>query len=698
MSRYDWPEPRRAADARTTTRVGRNRFVARRRAEFDPEGRAPRPRGAVGPERAGRACPRQLAHKPVAAARPADDASMATPAASRASPAASTRSPCTRTASGSTPRRANGGVWYSGNGGASWRSLGGLAATDTAGINRPAHRNACHAIAVSWGRRRGRRRSVGRVPARSAARSTASQAHRSAGSASCMRWHPAAPSEHRPLEARGQQPDRSAASTRSRSSPAARRDRGHTRSGLFKRPPQRRRERALGAHRGGAVRHACRRVAATCCGPRPMPPAPVRAVGVGGRGRQRRACGVRDTGVAAGPRSRGCRSRAGTPAAFAYPTRRGALAAGTPPTQVWAFANTGKSTPPRLYRVTNGAAAPVATPRGASPRTSARPIRATTTSRSQSTPPTPNRVVLGGSFFDFTTRREHRDHQRGAAILVGARGRERRRAALRPAGCRVVDAAWAPMPTCTRARLQQRRRAAVGGNRWRRVHAPTAPRTAPPAARPRSAAFYAAQRRAPGPPEQLRRAQPARAKATSPPACRTTRRCSRLSSSVWKRIANMGATAAACCLGPSTRDTGSASTSAATGRPPTARWSDANLLTRRRRGIEQARRSRAPSIPTPPGWRPRGRSRLRATHDVGQVIFGTTRVWYTEETRQRGAVPAPTISARAWFTLPGDAATPDPLPGDANADPRNSRTSSARPSPSAAGRTATWPGCSAKAS
>ena len=42
----------------------------------------------------------------------------------------------------------NGGVWYSSDGGASWRSIGGHAPTDTPGIVRPAHRHACGAILV----------------------------------------------------------------------------------------------------------------------------------------------------------------------------------------------------------------------------------------------------------------------------------------------------------------------------------------------------------------------------------------------------------------------------------------------------------------------------------------------------------------------------------------------------------------------
>ncbi|HEY1368903.1 MAG TPA: hypothetical protein VGF23_17405 [Gaiellaceae bacterium] len=41
---------------------------------------------------------------------------------------------------------ANGGIWYSKDGGGSWASIGGFAATNTAGITRPAHRNACGAV------------------------------------------------------------------------------------------------------------------------------------------------------------------------------------------------------------------------------------------------------------------------------------------------------------------------------------------------------------------------------------------------------------------------------------------------------------------------------------------------------------------------------------------------------------------------
>ncbi len=43
---------------------------------------------------------------------------------------------------------ANGGVWYSPDGGESWQSLGGLAPTGMPGIVRPAHRHVCGAILV----------------------------------------------------------------------------------------------------------------------------------------------------------------------------------------------------------------------------------------------------------------------------------------------------------------------------------------------------------------------------------------------------------------------------------------------------------------------------------------------------------------------------------------------------------------------
>ena len=149
MSRYDYPShgapPRKDDDG-----VGRNRFVARRRAEFDPEG-ASRARAAPsaqsGPAARAPASSRTNLWLPLGPQTIVDGDTSGKPRVTGRINALAVHANGERLYAASR----KGGVWYSGNGGALWRSLGGLAATDTAGINRPAHRNACHAIAVSWG-------------------------------------------------------------------------------------------------------------------------------------------------------------------------------------------------------------------------------------------------------------------------------------------------------------------------------------------------------------------------------------------------------------------------------------------------------------------------------------------------------------------------------------------------------------------
>ena len=119
---------------------------------------------------------------------------------------------------------ANGGVWYSTDGGVHWRSLGGLGRRRTASATstRPAQRNACGAIAVRVGRHRGQRRWSTSAPARPRTPATRSPAIRSAASASCV----ARPSGHRrrpgPVDARGDESARRRASAASPCSPAAR--------------------------------------------------------------------------------------------------------------------------------------------------------------------------------------------------------------------------------------------------------------------------------------------------------------------------------------------------------------------------------------------------------------------------------------------------------------------------------------------
>ena len=152
MSRYDWPSAGRAGARKDDDSNGRRRFMARRRQDFDAEGARSASRGG-----------------PASARAPAPGSRA--PASSRTnlwiplgpqvvlqSNAGSPRISGRINALAVHPQgerlyaaSANGGVWYSGDGGAHWRSLAGLAATATAGIVRPSHRNSCHAIAVQFG-------------------------------------------------------------------------------------------------------------------------------------------------------------------------------------------------------------------------------------------------------------------------------------------------------------------------------------------------------------------------------------------------------------------------------------------------------------------------------------------------------------------------------------------------------------------
>jgi hypothetical protein len=149
VSRYDWPTSGRAGTRKDDDSNGRRRFMARRRQDFDPEGARAAARG--GP----------------AAAAPGSRA----PADSRTNLWIPLGPQVVVQTNAGSPRitgrinalavhplgerlyaaSANGGVWYSGDGGAHWRSLAGLAPTATAGIERPSHRNSCHAIAVLFG-------------------------------------------------------------------------------------------------------------------------------------------------------------------------------------------------------------------------------------------------------------------------------------------------------------------------------------------------------------------------------------------------------------------------------------------------------------------------------------------------------------------------------------------------------------------
>lgn len=151
MSRYDWPTGGR--DENDGDPAGRGEFLRIRRVEFDLPGMLAAARGgpAAAP-RAGRArapaSGRAHLWQPLGPDTVIDGQAVGqTRIAGRINMLA-VHPDGERVYAAS----ANGGVWYSGNGGVSWRSLGGLASTlAPASVNRPAQRHASGAIAVAWG-------------------------------------------------------------------------------------------------------------------------------------------------------------------------------------------------------------------------------------------------------------------------------------------------------------------------------------------------------------------------------------------------------------------------------------------------------------------------------------------------------------------------------------------------------------------
>jgi hypothetical protein len=156
MSRYAWPTGRTNDDA-SDDPAARARFVAQRRTDFDAEGalaagrRMPSRQSSVGP--AGGPAPfapatgRQHLWQPLGPATVVGGQATGSPRIAGRVTALAVHPDGQRIYAAS----GNGGVWYSNDGGGSWRSLGGFAATNRPEINRPAHRNACGAIAVDFG-------------------------------------------------------------------------------------------------------------------------------------------------------------------------------------------------------------------------------------------------------------------------------------------------------------------------------------------------------------------------------------------------------------------------------------------------------------------------------------------------------------------------------------------------------------------
>ena len=152
MSRYQWPDVGRGATGEKDDPAGRRNFMRPRRTDFDPEGaRTAGHLGALLAMEPGVKAPpsgRQHLWQPLGPMTVISGQATGTPRiAGRVNALAiDTTGQRIYAASG------NGGVWYSPDAGANWKSLGGFAPTEAPGtVNRPAQRNSCGAIMVVFG-------------------------------------------------------------------------------------------------------------------------------------------------------------------------------------------------------------------------------------------------------------------------------------------------------------------------------------------------------------------------------------------------------------------------------------------------------------------------------------------------------------------------------------------------------------------
>ena len=658
VSRYDWPTSGRAGARKDDDSTGRHRFMARRRQEFDAEGARAASRGGPSTEPGSRA--------------PADSRTNLWiplgPQVVVQTNAGSPRITGRVNALAVHPlgerlyaASANGGVWYSGDGGAHWRSLAGLAATATAGISRPSHRNSCHAIAVLFG---GSELGdevwvgTGEVSAR-----IDGQPGSSLGGVGILHaLHPAAPDEPDPWKIEATNLAGSGV-YKIALEPGGSTVLAATRIGLFQRP-------AAGGLNApwdlvqaapfNSYRGQCSDVMWT-----PAVPggAPAR-VWVWMMDGANPGLYCRDMGSPPAAAF----VRVGTPAGTVYRALRGALAASTPPTQVWAVSDAGSNVAPDLFRVTNTAAAPAA-----SPVLVTQDILTDQGSYDIAIdvdPADANRVVLAGSFFAVTTAENITIGNSAAAIFVGhvaASGGT----LLYGQPNAAVTLGLGTHPDVHGVYFSNggaRLWAATDGG----VHRSDRHQDGAAGAAPTSAAFYPRN-------EGLQVAE-SNYVAHNPgnegyvaAGLQDNGSVLRLSGSVWKAVPRMSGDGGGLLPRPLNPQEWIC-------QYVNSNWStsdgvliDGMMVTRgftvvrgrvtggTRSTNEQSASafySTAAGIAT---TRPAGAA---PTHQVGQVIFGTTRVWYTEETRTIAAPPVQTNIGAAWFTLPSGT---DPLPGDANA-------------------------------
>jgi hypothetical protein len=405
MSRYQWPIAPAGA-AHEDEPGARGRFMARRRLDFDPEGARIASRGQPGaaPRGALRAPPdtRTNLWQPLGPQTVIAGQAAGRPRISGRISALCVHPLGLRLYAAS----ANGGVWYSGDGGANWASLAGLASTDTAGITRPAHRNACGAIDVNFGATAAA--DVVWVGTGEVSNPIDGQPGSSLGGIGILRAeHPATSADADPWKREANNLTGTGVYKIVRE-PGGTRVVAATRRGLYERPaaggPGVDWQRVAAAPFDTLEVHCTDALWTAADGARPA------RLWVWVKSGDQAGLWVRD---GAGAFNKVAISGAGV----AYSARRAALAASTPPTQVWVLNDAGKNVAPLLFRVaTAGAAAPVATRVQGLPNLLGQ--QGSYDIAIDVDPNHPDRVVLGGSFLATTTP-EGVALSQEAAIVVG---------------------------------------------------------------------------------------------------------------------------------------------------------------------------------------------------------------------------------------------------------------------------------------
>ncbi len=151
MSRYDWPNVRAREENRDDP-GGRAGFLSRRRTDFDPDGArlAGRMLAATnGGQPSPRAAPSGQQHlwQPLGPMIVIKGQATGNPRVTGRVNALAVDPAGARLYAAS----GNGGIWYSSDAGLHWRSLGGFAPANAPEVNRPAQRNACGAVRVVFG-------------------------------------------------------------------------------------------------------------------------------------------------------------------------------------------------------------------------------------------------------------------------------------------------------------------------------------------------------------------------------------------------------------------------------------------------------------------------------------------------------------------------------------------------------------------